>query len=457
MVFGSWIEVLHHEECELKAAYRPNALTYGLIRDRHDLWSFLNQATRLGVRFITFGLLIKLLDSTELAQWYVFVALFGVASLVEGGGKTVITRQVAARAAKPLRSVRRFLAAAMRFYCWLVLGVAVAALALGLWWLEAITGMGVGGSVAWLWMLFVAANALGLIAAVLGGAIGGLEGVAHAQRNEAIALLVNLGAFLGLWAFIPTAGLWIPVGALFASSLAGLGLNLRRLGGRLGGLRAVCLRRGYVWRIVRRYVGETSKVFTAILAFHLLTSVFLLLLAAYQPNETVAAYGVAMQLFNLVLSFVSIWTFASFPRWASAHSARAAWPELAGVLARSIPALLLGLITAAALGPSLLLMWKGSQVMLSGAALWLLAAILLHEHIFFTIVAQFLLARRFAGMVATLSIGFAAAFLVSAWGLFAGLQAGLTLVLLARLVLGMALYDPPIAWAAWRIGQRGAV
>ncbi len=74
-----------------------NFVTKRVIRDEHDKWVAINLGTRFALRALTIGLLVHFLSAAEIAAWYVFVALFGLVALAEGGLGRVVTLHVAER------------------------------------------------------------------------------------------------------------------------------------------------------------------------------------------------------------------------------------------------------------------------------------------------------------------------------------------------------------------------
>jgi len=107
-----------------------------LFRDTHDFWVFFNIATRFVTKIITVGLLVKFLSESDLAAWYIFVALFGLSAILEGGATLAITRQVADHLSTKKQATSFFIIGILKAYKYLVMVVAIVALVFGLWWLS---------------------------------------------------------------------------------------------------------------------------------------------------------------------------------------------------------------------------------------------------------------------------------------------------------------------------------
>ena len=248
-----------------------------IFRNQHDLWVAINLATRLGTRIITLGLLVHYLIVEELAAWYLFAAIFGLAALAEAGLGRVVTRQVADRfkassdcsfsAADLL-----FLSTIFKSYRYLVIVVCTVAVVLGLWWFEGHVNV---DKVPWLWLswlFFVIANGASLYSALYSAVLNGLGKVSLSQKNESIASLVNLVVFLVVAYF--SQSLLAPTVALMFSVITSLLLNRYFLHGIAASLRSFNgkVKSNYYKSLLHRIAPETGKYFLMLLAFHLLTS-----------------------------------------------------------------------------------------------------------------------------------------------------------------------------------------
>jgi len=418
-----------------------------LFRDRHDVWSFLNVAGRFFFRLITVGLLIKVLSKNDMAVWYVFLAIFGVSAILEGGLKLVVTRQIACKSNYALGA---FSQAVYRVYGGIVLMVCLLAWLAGPVWMVYGTSLEITDQTKTLWFVFVLANGVGLLAGIQAGMISGIGEVATAQKNELIGQAVNAVFFLILWWTGVGEGLSLPVLAMLCSSIIVWYFNhaaLKKMIPRT----ALHKPWKYLVLVTSALFKDSSKMIVSIFSFHLLTSVFMLLIAAYQPVEVLAAYGLSMQVLTLVLGISGIWVAASFPRMAKARGNQERLRvEFLSALKRTMPVLLLGMMTAVWLAPIVVEFIRGENVLLAAPLLGALALILFLENTF-AIAANLLQSQGKFSVVAAFSVLFAVLVLIATLGSLAWLGMGLMGVLFARLVVGMFSYDMPLAWHCYRL------
>jgi len=204
-----------------------------------------------------------------------------------------------------------YLAMILKFYVFIVGLICLLALLIGVWWLE-----GHVGNVPWLiaaWVIFVLANGGSLYSALNAAIINGLGYVSTSQKNETIASLISMFVFLGV-AFISNS-LLAPTIALMASTMVSIFLNqnsLRKIIPVLSDFKFTVKQR-YLKALFTRVGPEMGKFFFMLLAFQLLTSVFVIMISFYEEARIVAAYGITMQLLTMILAFSNIWLTSSYP------------------------------------------------------------------------------------------------------------------------------------------------
>lgn len=418
-----------------------------IFRDRHDVWSFLNVVGRFVFRLITVALLIKVLNQEEMALWYVFLALFGVSAILEAGLKLVVTKQIACK----VSYVRpAFSYVVKRVYLFVVLLVCAAALFVGPAWINHGTNLNITRQTEQLWVLFVLASGIGMWSGVQAGMISGVGEVAIAQKNELIGQTVNAVVFVILWFYNVVGGLALPILAMLSSSLIVLYFNFTALR-KLLRQQVPQVPKNYIILVMKSMFNDGSKMLVSVLSFHLLTSAFLLIIAANQPVEVVAAYGLSMQVLSLVLGISGIWVTASFPRMAAAKGDKLMLrQEFLSAVKRTLPILMLGMLVAVWLAPIVVAMIKGENMLLPNYLLWLLAIMLMLENVF-SIGANLLQSQGAFGRVAKYSFSFAILVVFGALVSFEWLGFGLFGLLLLRLGIGIVVYDSPISYQSYKM------
>lgn len=397
-------------------------------------------AGRVLLRFVTVALLLKVLDQRELALWYLFLAVFGVSAILEGGIKLVVTQQ-AARRGKQSRPA--FIRAVLRLYWPVVMAVCLLAAGFGRWWFQSMSNVAFHDADIQPWLVFVLASGIGLMSGVQAGLISGSGEVALAQRNALLGQFAYVAAFLGLW-LGGVVSLALPVLATLAGALATWLVNRHALHRLFPGFTRRVLSGRYLWAVGRGIMRDASRMMMGVLSYHLLTSVFLLLISASLSEHTVAAYGVSFQVLSLILGIAGIWMNASFPRLAAGRgNASLLRREFGSVLLRAVPVLSAGLMLAVWIGPWAIEAWRGENLMLPFPLLAMLATVLLLENIF-SVGANLLQSQGQYGAVAQFSFVFASLSLLGAWVALLGLQWGLAAALGARLLVGILTYGWPI-------------
>lgn len=324
-----------------------------IFRDKDDIWVALNLGVRFSSRMITIGLLVHYLSVDEVASWYIFAAMFGLVSLAEAGLGRVTTRQVAERFLNQHDKVVKkvdfiFLSSIFKLYTYLLIFICGLGFIVGLWWLK---GSVDANNVPFLniaWAAFVVANGIGLYSALHTAVLSGLGNISISQKNEIVSNLCNLFVFLLTAYFSQT--LLAPTLALLVSTSVSFLLNRASLHRLVPKLRYsfVGLNINYSKALLTRITPELGKYFFMLLAFHLLTSAFILMLSHYEDAQMVASYGITMQLITLVLTFSNIWLTSSFPKMAALKGYKSVLPLRKLFFSwafRSVSLVLLGLLS----------------------------------------------------------------------------------------------------------------
>jgi len=148
--------------------------------------------------------------------------------------------------------------------------------------------------------------------------------------------------------------------------------------------------------VLARIAPELGKYFLMLLAFHLLTSVFVLLLDYYQSPNIVAAYGITMQMITLILTFSSIWLTSSFPSMA-AQKTNNNKAKLKGifysVVSRCMIVLALGMVMLLTIGNPILSLIGSKVQLLPIEILRTIVIVIAVEYFIFTLIGQLLVSQ----------------------------------------------------------------
>lgn len=421
-----------------------------IFRDEHDAWVAINLGTRFSTRIVTIGLLVHYLSTQEVAAWYVFMAVFGLVSLAEAGLGRVMTRQVADRFKATSNvtfktSDMLFLSTIFRFYRLLLFIVCTTAFLLGLWWFNGHVDI---EKVSWLnlsWLFFVVANGVSLYSALYMAVLNGLGKVSVSQKNGTSASLVNLLVFIIV--ALVTHSLLVPTMALLISTLTSLQLNYNSLHRLITGLSG--FKRSFTFRygkaISARIAPELGKYFFMLLAFHLLTSAFILMLSHYETAEIVASYGVTMQLITLVLTFSNIWLTSSFPKMAAqkVNKNNVILKKLfLSAASRGVGVLLSGMLVVALAGNFLLNLIDSQTLLLPMDILQVVMAVIAVEYIIFTLLGQLLVSQSMMRFTYYAAIGSAIISLTALSILELGY--GISVMFIGRIIIFMVIIAVPI-------------
>lgn len=372
-----------------------------IFRDHHDKWVAINLSTRFSTRIVTIGLLVHYLSSSEVASWYLFVAIFGLMTLVEAGLGRVITRHVSTRFKAKVSGVSKrsdslYLQTILKLYRVVLIVLVLIAFFVGKWWFAV---HGQINEVPWIltaWLLFVLANGASLYSALYAAILNGLGEVSVTQVNETISSWVNLFIFIAIALF--ATNLLVPSIALFTSTSVAFFLNRRSLLLLTPSLNDINwhFNFNYVRFLLARIFPDLGKYFFLMLSWHLLTSMFVLMLSHYKNDNLVASYGITMQLVTMVIAFSNIWLTASFPKMAAEKTSidkRALKILFMAVFVRGGMLLLLGMLSILLLGGGLLQLIDSQVLLLPTEVLFVILIVIAVEYFLFTLFGQLLVSQ----------------------------------------------------------------
>ncbi|RMG35550.1 MAG: hypothetical protein D6732_09235 [Methanobacteriota archaeon] len=405
----------------------------------------------MALQLISLQLLLKALNSDAMAQWFVFSAIFGVASMLEGGTGVVLTQQIAQ---KGRYSKVIFTKAVMLIYFILACVVGVVAILFGHLWLSAQDSLSLKDQDIYLWWIFVLGGCFFLLGWAESSIVTGMGEVASAQRNALMGQAIYVILFFLLYVEGGAKGLELPVFSSVVSNIFLCGLNtwtLRRLLGKCRGR----ISRNYFILVGKSLMSSTSKNMLNLASHHLLSSAFLLLISAFQPAKVVAGYGVSVRLFSIVSGLSDIWMSASFPRLAANKNNLCLLHDIyKSAMIRGVPLLVIGFLLVVFLGPPVIEFYRGENIMLPFDELWVLGLMLATEQIVFSL-GWVLLSQGYFGTVARFSALFSITVLATAYIGLALFNWGVKGVLLSRIAIRMIVYDIPVGRRAIRVMQGG--
>lgn len=366
-----------------------------LFPSHHDAWVFANLSIRLVTRGLTVMILARLLPSQSIAVWFVFLSVFGLASLAEGGFGKIVSREVAYRggacgpdvAAPP--EVITFVAAAAAVYAVLITLVCILGGIAGVVWFKWGMHLGSEPHLYFAWAIFILGSAVALMSSFVAAVVVGVQDVAAAQKSSSAGAVVSMVVVLSMLMLTDT--LLAPAAGLLCASTTSLWLNRRRLRNfnpETGALFVNRIKSSHL-QVVRGLLPDMGRMLLMMTAYQALTSVFIVLLSAYSTLALVASFGLTMQLVTIVVTFADTWMTALYPRLAAARG------QGAGVLRRlAIPAMargatfvVIGLMALLILGPWLMRQIGSQTNLLEGTVLAVLLLAIGTEYLF-SVMAQ---------------------------------------------------------------------
>lgn len=283
------------------------------------MWSLYAQLARVisGAAFVL--ILTRTLSPDLLGIWYLFLSIFGVAMLFEGGLCQVMGRHAAYLAADVesgrlgSERITAFVRSGSRFYWGLSVVISTGAFLVGSWWLKrSVPTFSQTTGTLLAWALYAVHGLIVIPNSFYGATIGGLGQLWRSQRTAVVSAAAN--ALLLTAAFAFPNSLLIPASALLVSQLiAGIlhRATLRQLAPRptlcppatTGALPV------NPWR---RIAADGGKMLMIMLSAQLLTNILVLVLARHLPLSTIASYGLTTQLAWIVMAFSSVWSQSVF-------------------------------------------------------------------------------------------------------------------------------------------------
>ncbi len=303
-----------------------------LFHTKNQAWTFCAQMVRLLSGFAFIALLARNFSSELLGTWYVFVSLFGVASLVELGLGQVIGRHAAyLKADLDLGRISntdflKFAKVGEVFYLFLTSTVGLFAFQLGRIWLglsdnkqdvsgSSLTPLSISNewSVLTAWLIYVCAGMLTLFGAYYSAILNGVGQMWQTQRAAIFSAGISIMVLMTL--LVLPANLLIPATATFLSQLM-IVLLLRTKVYRLDILLAAKTSNIPatidIWNTLRNISFDAAKMLLIMISYQILTNGFVLVLSTFLQQKEVGSYGLTMQLVGIVLSLSMIWSQSNF-------------------------------------------------------------------------------------------------------------------------------------------------
>lgn len=423
-----------------------------VFESRHESWMFLNQLSRLFSGVVIIGFLARLLESEVLGVWYVFIAIFGLSTIAEMGFNQIFMRHVAYYSAKDTNDkdnaseLNAFIKGYQKVYYILIFIITASAFMVGAWWMltkannEYIQANYV--LVIFLWLGYALAGGAQLASTFYAAITSGMGGVATAQRNEVIGVIIN--ALLLFILLLVTQSLIAPVVAYAGSRFVLLLIHRKSSLQVLNTKNIAAMTSGREVSIGSLLGKDASKMVLIMAAYQLLTSGLVLVFSHYESPLFVASYGLTNQIIITVVSLTGFWVGAVFPQMAGCHVNKdiiklrilfwRAWKK-------TVVSLTIGLFALATIGVIAIDILGGQTPMLAGLILHIILLTVWGE-VIFGLFAQMLLSQgelRYAyfSLLGGFSICLSAVLLYE-------FRYSLTDILLSRLVLYLLIVCIPI-------------
>lgn len=291
-----------------------------------EVWGLVAQIARVCSGPVVVVILSFALPTSDLAQWYVFAALFGMAGLLEGGASQVFGRHVAYAYGKVQSGLlsQAALASFVSYGCKLVaritpwIGV-VAAIG-GIFWLylhpiHSVHTIGELPARSLLWGLYVIGGCLFIANYFLAAIASGAGLMAEAHKTGAVGSLLNAVLLALLVLGLPN--LAAPVLAYLVTQALVLRVHVVAL--KRANLLAT---RGAPLELSMRrdLLRDIPKGFVLIASYQLLTAGFALLVSRYEEAATFAQFGLTLQVASVAVGLATVWSGAAFQRLAAGRS-----------------------------------------------------------------------------------------------------------------------------------------
>lgn len=436
-----------------------NRLLGLIFQNKNQRWTFYAQLVRLFTGFGFVALIAKALSSELLGTWYIFVSLFGVASLVEMGLGQIMGRHAAYLIADyrngnvPAADFEKLAKVGERIYVSLAVGVSLVAFPIGIFWLDLPDRGGhfpmhlIGA-----WLIYVLGGMLSLLGAYYAALVNGAGQMWKSQR-AAIVVSCTSTSVLAL-SLLWHGYLLVPALALLSSQIVSVTL-LRRAVSRLEVMRTARANIAEptldVSATIKSIFGDAGKMLLGMLSYQMLTNGYLLILTKFLPKYMIGSYGLTLQLVSVVISLSMIWSTSNFYDMAAARQSKdrhAIRTIFYSGMARSVTVSALGLTLLFFLAPHALKLVGSKTVLLEPYLLVIVLGCLWVEFCFSQF-AQLLIASgdmrpAYASIfIATLVCGSAAVLLY--------MGSGVNGAILARLVLFLLCYGLPLLLLSRRL------
>ncbi len=291
-----------------------------LFQNKNQTWTFYAQIARLFSGFAFIGLLARTLPSEMLGTWYIFVSLFGVASLVEMGLGQVIGRHAAyMKADYDLGRITsadflEFVKVGERFYLFLILVIGTIAVPVGLWWFGyQHAECNITATMTMAWLVYVCGGMLTILGTYYAALVNGAGQMWRTQRAAIFAAGMSVTVLLSL--LVLPAMLLIPATAMLLSqflvvvlvrkALFKLDISEASMSSRETALLDTA-------KALRSIAKDAAKMFLIMIYYQLLTNGFVLVLSKYLTHQEIGSYGLTMQLIGVVISLSMIWSQSNF-------------------------------------------------------------------------------------------------------------------------------------------------
>ena len=295
-------------------------------------WTFLSTILRVGASVFVLPLILRKLPPEHLGLWYVFVAIGGVASLLDFGFEPTITRMASyawggasrfiafgihqdehgkAGTNQPNLALLGELAATLRaYYFRLSLAILVLlGIGGGIWiWLQT-AQLPAAASLRLAWLVYAVGCCLNFISGRWPALLTGIGALKEGQYVSIISLLVYyVVAVVGLLAGL---GLW----ALVLATI-GMGWVLRSAGKRY--FQRIALPNGLPRAHFHREIFSATwpnawRMGLVSLGSFLATNAITLICGAFLGLKTTASFGISFQLVSLLASLSAVWVQVKMP------------------------------------------------------------------------------------------------------------------------------------------------
>jgi len=286
-------------------------------------WSYVAQFMQYGAGLLALPFLLHYLTSEQFGLWSAFLLISGLVQLLDFGLQPALIRHIAfstADASQPdlqKRALGAYRTAARKLYKKLMWAVLITQIGMGTAYIYYIfPDLGVLEACAWL--IFCGGSAVTFYCSYLGAVLQGLHHIAPAQKLNTIARFANLaftvmGLVLGLQVF--SCALGAAIGGLSIYALASRYLRLN-VDGRNGpedlpNKNDVREATQAIWSTARQLGSVSVATFLILRSSAFAASLYL-------PISLFAAYSLATQVFQAVVSLSRVRFNASIPMLSSA-------------------------------------------------------------------------------------------------------------------------------------------